>query len=272
MKSKDKSVLIAHDGSPLSGHAVGAAEPVLPAGTKVTLLHIDTSGGDDVSEVDATATRLEARGIEVAQRNEQASDAAEALLAAIDQNPPDLVLMGTHGRSGSGRFIRGSVAERVMRECSSPLMMINPSLDTPLPLRSVLVPLDASDNSFEVIAPLLELITGTDAHVTLLFVDSDDPTDTEEIRAKRREQRKSDIAEWFADPASQISSAGIDIDIRIEHGSAAETILRIADEPQYDLLAMTTHGRSGLARWAFGSVAEKVLSACEKPVLLKRIR
>ncbi|MEO1202879.1 MAG: universal stress protein, partial [Pseudomonadota bacterium] len=102
-------------------------------------------------------------------------------------------------------------------------------------------------------------------------VDFDDPTDTPKRRSDRRQQREADVASWFEKPASQIAAAGLDMEIRVEHGIAAEVILRLANEPGYDLLAMTTHGRSGLARWAFGSVADRVLSACQKPILLKRV-
>lgn len=272
MNSRPKSVLIPHDGSALSGNVVQAAESVLFSGANVTLLHIDTSGQDDLTEVRKAATQLEAQGVDVSQNVQSEPDAAAALLKIIRQTSPELVLMGTHGRSGSGQFIRGSVAERVLRECPVPLLMINPSDEKPLQLRSVLVPLDASDSSFEVLPPLLDLAANTDAHITLLFVDSDDPTDTAELREKRRDQRKIDIAEWFKGAADQITAAGLNPDIRIEHGNAAEKILEVANDTQYDLLAMTTHGRSGVARWAFGSVAEKVLSACGKPTLLKRIR
>ncbi len=271
MQAKRNSVLIAHDGSELSARVVDAAQPVLGPGRNVELVHVITAELDDLAGVDATAAQLEERGVAVSRNNPSAPDAAAALLKTIASGSSELVLMGTHGRSGSGRFIRGSVAERVMRECPAPLLMINPTVDAPLPPRSILVPLDASENSFEVIPPLLDVIAETDAHVTLLFVDFDDPTDTAELRDRRREQRKTDIANWLAEPAKHITSAGFTMDVRVEHGIAADVILQVANEPGYDMLAMTSHGRSGIARWALGSVAEKVLSECEKPVLLKRI-
>ncbi len=272
MPAEPKLVLIPHDGSTLSGQVVKAAQSLLTAGTRVVLVHVDTSGQDDVTKVQEAAAELKALGVDVSERNERSDDAAAALLNNIEQDSPALVLMGTHGRSGSGRFIRGSVAERMLCKCPQPLLMINPSTQTPLPLRSVLVPLDASDSSFEIISPLVDLISGTGAKVTLLFVDFDDPTDTEELRTNRREQRKADIAAWFDRPSSRIAAAGLNVNIRVEHGNPAEKILQVANDPDYDLLAMTTHGRSGVARWAFGSVAEKVLGACEKPILLKRIK
>lgn len=276
MESKSRSVLIPHDGSELSGRIVDVAEAVLPAGSSVELVHIDISErddtpNDDAGEIDAAAKTMQERGVVVARHTEPAPDAAAALLALIEQHSPELVLMATHGRSGSGRFVRGSVAERVMRECSSPLLMLNPAADGSLPMNRVLVPLDASERSFDVIPPLLDMLAGSNARITLLFVDFDDPTDTPKQRSDRRQQREADVASWFEKPASQIAAAGLDMEIRVEHGIAADVILRLANEPGYDLLAMTTHGRSGLARWAFGSVADRVLSACQKPILLKRV-
>ncbi len=272
MADKISSVVIPHDGSELSGRIAKAAGSVLGSGCKITMVHVATSEADDDSEIEATASRLESEGLAVAQHSEAAPDAASALLDYIGSNRPDLVMMTTHGRSGTGQFTRGSVAERVMRECPSPLMMVDPTEEANMPPRRVLVPLDASDNAAEVIPPLLGLIDSGDTKVTLLFVDFDDPTDTDELRSKRREQRQADVAEWFRGPFDQLTTAGADVEVRVEHGNAAEVILRVANEPQYDLLAMTTHGRSGIARWAFGSVADKVLSACSKPVLLKRIK
>lgn len=58
------------------------------------------------------------------------------------------------------------------------------------------------------------------------------------------------------------------VQTRIEEGRPAERILEVAHELKVDAIVMSTHGRSGLSRWVFGSVAQKVISAAECPVLL----
>ena len=67
-----------------------------------------------------------------------------------------------------------------------------------------------------------------------------------------------------------LEAKGIIVETRVEVGNAAEEIIRTADEINADLIAMSTHGRSGISRWAFGSVTDKVLHGGHKPVLVVR--
>ncbi len=68
-----------------------------------------------------------------------------------------------------------------------------------------------------------------------------------------------------------IRSEKVSVEIRVEVGSAAEEIIKVADEINVDLIAMSTYGRHGISRWAFGSVTDKVLRGGHKPVLLVRV-
>ena len=67
-----------------------------------------------------------------------------------------------------------------------------------------------------------------------------------------------------------IRSKKVSVKIRVRVGNAAEEIIKAADEINVDLIAMSTHGRHGISRWAFGSVTDKVLRGGHKPVLLVR--
>jgi len=67
-----------------------------------------------------------------------------------------------------------------------------------------------------------------------------------------------------------LKAEGFVVANKVEVGSAADEILRVADEMNVDLIAMSTHGRHGISRWAFGSVTDKVLRGGNKPILLVR--
>jgi len=67
-----------------------------------------------------------------------------------------------------------------------------------------------------------------------------------------------------------LKAKGFVVANKVEVGSAADEILRVADEMNVDLIAMSTHGRSGISRWAFGSVTDRVLRGGHKPVLVAR--
>lgn len=270
------SILVPHDGSPLAGAVISALEPLLEHADGITILHVvEGDGAPDESRTRAVAEaekQLGARGATVTRREVRSDDPAGAIIDTVAEGGVDLVAMSTHGRTGLDRWVRGSVAERVLRRCPVPLLMVNPfSGGAPVGrMESVLVPLDGSEASAVVLDALIPLARAHESQLTLLFVDWDDPTVTPEGAAKRREARDRDIAEWLSAPRAQAEEAGLSVEIRIARGDVAREILRLAAPSEFDLLAMSTHGRSGPGRWLIGSIAEKVLRECHLPLLLAR--
>ena len=87
---------------------------------------------------------------------------------------------------------------------------------------------------------------------------------------KEVEQIKKKAINYLKKAGEGLRSKGTMVKIKVGTGSAAEEIIKTADEIHADLIAMSTHGRSGLSRWAFGSVTDRVLRAGNKPVLMVR--
>ena len=104
-------------------------------------------------------------------------DPAAVILDACQTERPSLVALSTHGRSGPARWIRGSVAERVLRACEVPLLLANPRAlaDAPaspgeLRVERILVPLDGSPGAAAITPSVLELARVFQAEVILLHV------------------------------------------------------------------------------------------------------
>ena len=88
---------------------------------------------------------------------------------------------------------------------------------------------------------------------------------------REMEQIQQQARDYLNKAAEGIRSEKISVDIRVGIGNAAEEIINAADEIDVDLIAMSTHGRHGISRWAFGSVTDKVLTAGNKPMLVVRV-
>jgi nucleotide-binding universal stress UspA family protein len=84
------------------------------------------------------------------------------------------------------------------------------------------------------------------------------------------EQIKQKTMEYLDKAGEDLRNKGIRVECRVGVGRAAEEIIKVADEIDASLVAMSTHGRSGLSRWAFGSVTDKVLRGGNRPVLMVR--
>jgi len=149
--------------------------------------------------------------------------------------------------------------------------------------QKILVPLDGSKIG-EAALPYVEgLVTelspGAKVEVTLLQVVSslphymvageEDMTSLPIVYTEEEIERFKKNAAGYLDKAGEVLvSKGAIVKIVVGLGRAAEEIIRVADEINADIIAMSSHGRSGFSRWAYGSVTDRVLRGGNKPVLV----
>lgn len=140
----------------------------------------------------------------------------------------------------------------------------------------ILVPLDNSKLAELALPDAVTLAQLNNAAITLLHVippshlpNANFPITPVLIDQFIDDQRRLAL-DYLGEVRNHLRTEGITIHIAVEVGLAAETIIDYAAEYQVDLIVMSTHGRSGLQRWVYGSVADKVLRGAHVPVVLVR--
>lgn len=189
--------------------------------------------------------------------------AAETILEIAQKEGVSLIAMTTHGRTGLPRWIFGSVTEKVLRASVLPVWVVRSfgaGAKWESGIRKVLVPLDGSAFSSAILPCVKRLAQLFQSHVTLFHVLDDGETAFGHEGAEGR---------LYA-AAGEFQAAGISVNTILRRGNPASEILDTCRPPLYDLIAMTTHGRSGFSRWVFGSVTEKVLRGARVPLLVVR--
>ncbi len=140
--------------------------------------------------------------------------------------------------------------------------------------KRAVVPLDGSPVAETILPLILEIAGPLDMQVVLLRVVQPLPPmlieGSRHVVAEAAEARRIDAEEYLAALAVELRGKGIRVETRVRRGTPAPEILAGAREAEADLVAMTTHGRSGLGRLLFGSVAEEVLRHSDIPVFLMR--
>lgn len=197
------------------------------------------------------------------------------------QNSAAMIAMATHGRSGLNRWLLGSVAEKVLRSTSNPLLLIRATpptrTDEPLAIKSIMVPLDGSALAETVLPPISELAKKLDAEMVLFraynipagFYDAGGgfAIDLDRLLA----QTEADVLHYLEEKKAGLKKAGVgSVTIASRQGYDADEIINYAGNRPDRLIALCSHGRSGVRRWAVGSVAETVVRHCSSPVLVFR--
>lgn len=208
---------------------------------------------------------------------------AEEIVRYADKEGAGLIVMATHGRSGLGRWALGSVADKVVRSASQPVALIRakearPDIRQSGVLNRMLIPLDGSKEGESALPCIAEFIAKLKVEVVLLQVLS---TGYQTLTAEGYEyvvfpenQIASDraYAQAYLDKAARtLARPGLTIKSVVKLGNAADEIVTYAGEMKADMIAMATHGRSGLGRWVLGSVAERVVRSGTVPTLLVRV-
>ncbi|MCI0342510.1 MAG: universal stress protein [Planctomycetales bacterium] len=289
-----RRILIPLDGSPRSLAIVPQVRRLLVRpGAEVRLLRVVERGPagpldfetrrrieDSTAELRAVRDVLVGDGIAAAW-DVRAGAPAEGILQVAEEWRASLVAMSTHGRTGLSRVLRGSVAESVLRASRVPVLLANPSRAAAaagraprlgsgqgeVPLRRILVALDGSEAAARVLPLAEEAARAFGAEVVLvhavgLFGEAS-PILTEGGGVEGANAYLARLARALVDRGVRARSL-------LPAGDPAAAILRAAREEGAELIALTTHGRSGLARALFGSVAEEVLRGAAAPVLVLR--
>jgi nucleotide-binding universal stress UspA family protein len=303
-----KKILIPLDGSEMSDDVFNYAGNVtrgLKGLESVTLLHV--YGQDERGTVPMHRAYIEhaaevirnkaqkpnkaAGEVEVKVRGELVmGKPADEIVSFAEENGIDLIIMGTHGRSGVNRWAMGSVAYKVVRGVKIPIWLVKHGvspdiLEGRLPQKKILVPLDGS-KAGEQVLPYVETLAEQwedgEAEIILMqtceppAISSDYPSDMpvswEEHVEIETAKCKVTAGPYLLKLEKRLHEAGFKARREVPAGKPAEEIIRYAEKNQVNLIAMMTHGRSGISRWVYGSVAEEVMMGAHVPVLLAKPR
>jgi nucleotide-binding universal stress UspA family protein len=242
------------------------------------LEHDDACLKSEISDLEQKAADLELRyDVQVTTRILSGNTGSAVLREALDV-VADLIVMSTHARQGLARLRYGSVAHELISQLNVPALCVRPVDGSAPPvapsLKRFLIALDGSHFSEQVLDVLAPLMTMLRAQPTLLHVVasrallSSGVTDDGRILLNRDQALGylNEVAERYRGRMPDPVLAAL------EHGVAARLIGGLLAAGEYDVVAMATHGRSGLSRLFVGSVAEEVLQTTDRPVLLYRPR
>ncbi len=228
-------------------------------------------------EFHAELERLQQQGLNVEGRFVEGR-AADVIIETAREVQTDLIVMSTHGRGGVGDWLFGSVAQQTLRHCHIPILMISPRCSRDWdshPLKRVLIPLDGSDTSAEILEPASHFTRALGAQevIFLSVVDSPvvvypdalvQPVSESADQANEAMQYLHGVTAHFA------GDVQARLRFRVVEGDAASAILRVARDESIDAVAMATHGRAMLGHLVIGSVGLRTLERAEVPTLLYR--
>jgi len=291
-----EKILVPLDGSELAEVALPYAEELAGRlGSEGTLLYVSESAEGQYNRIPqfymqetAKATKRgaerylekpEGKAIKVESAT-VVGNPAEEIVDYADKEDIGLIVMATHGRSGIRRWSLGSVADKVVRATKQPVALIRakgarPDVREKGMLNKALVPLDGSKESEAVIPYIEELAFKLKGEVVLLHMLVLGPYPIYgEGQLKEMESLRVSAKDYIEKVAGQLKQKGIAAKAEFRElmtSTEAEEIIKLADELYVDMVAMSTHGRSGVSRWALGSCADKVLHAGNTPLLLVRV-
>ncbi len=299
MRWKPKHILVPTDFSSDANRAgYYAATMAEPWGSKVTLFHVIALFEYDPNDpshhfpnaeeiyksMEAAATRqmgeIHNKHKHVKFKNVMVRgiSPAEEILRYAGENNVDLIVMGTHGRSGLSHFLLGSVAEKVIRHMPCPVMTIRyrDGEDDQVPsFKRIVVPIDFSAYSKQAVNYAVEIASKFDATLEFIHVIE------EQIHPAYYVTGESSIFELIPDLRERSIDAmkefveeaipkGLAHTFHVREGRAYQAIVKFAEEQNADLIVIATHGLSGLDYLLLGSTTEKVVRKSKTPVLAIR--
>lgn len=287
-------ILVPLDGSPLAelvlpyaGEMAGrtkaelllvtCVQPIAVWDATVTTFSLDREESFALAYLDSKREALTASGLNTRAKVVQ-GQAAEAVLEAAAEEKADLIAMSTHGRSGLSRWLFGSVATKILEGTDTPVFLVRaPSearREKPVSITKILVPLDGSELAESVLPFVEDAAKAFGASIVLYHAiaplsaypgfETVLPANTGDVLEDLQKQAQ----QFLSRVAEGIKARGIEVSLVCSIDLAVDGVLVAARETGAGLIALGTHGRSGLGRVVMGSVADAVVRRSELPCLL----
>jgi nucleotide-binding universal stress UspA family protein len=302
MTTMISKIVVPLDGSPVAEAALPYARALaLSANLPVELLsvidldemarHIATESGLFLDTLDDFATRRRSEYLTALAQSFAGSavscqigrgDAAGSIIEHAAAEKTALICLATHGRSGLQRWLLGSVAEKVLRASANPVLLVRGSGTAPVnpvkSLDSIIVALDGSSVAEQVLPAVSEIAKSLDSEVILFraysvphgsFYEGGGSYAVDQQRLSANIE--TDVQLYLEERRTVLANAGLaKVSYASQEGLAADAIIQFARNQPDGLIALCSHGRSGVQRWALGSVTETVVRHADNPVLILR--
>jgi nucleotide-binding universal stress UspA family protein len=210
---------------------------------------------------------------------EESTHVEGAILEASRALPADLIVMGSHGRSGVSRLLLGSVAERVLRSAPCPVMVVPPHdavEPSTVSFKHIVCAVDFSESSLAASMWAFSLAEEADAQLSLLHVIEVPPElrvsavatdpDLDQLHAAVEADTLTRLRSLIPVHASEFCS----VETATAAGAAGHAILEFAARRHADLIVMGAQGQGAVERWIFGSKTRDVVCGATCPVLTVR--
>ena len=285
-----RRVLVPLDGSELAERAIPYAKTIARTkGSELILFTVSIASVEQLdrpmkSYLELHANELQSQGIKASVAIAY-GNVADEIVSFADKNNIDLIIISTHGYSGIKRWVLGSVAGKVLYGTSVQVLLTkskSPKVSQ-VELKKLLLPLDGSPFAEAPIPFIEELTKGTKTEIVLTTVCEpplvpsygDRPINPawkkhrDELWAETQKQ----ASEYLNKVKTKLEKHGMKVKSQVipgDLGRVAESIMQAAQTEKVDLIVMTTHGRSGVSRWVYGGVANRIVEESLQPTLLIR--
>jgi nucleotide-binding universal stress UspA family protein len=211
-------------------------------------------------------------------------DAAAEILNFADKNDVNLIIMSAYGKSGPGIWAMGSIASKVVQRSNIPVLLIRTgSKDDAVKekdFKKVMLPLDGSEFSEAVIPYAESLAEKMKSELIVARVIEpiqlprityrETEVDIEKHEKKLMDTAERKVGEYLSKLVESLKEKGINAKMVSLQGRPADTILGYSENNDISLIVMATHGYSGISKWAYGSVASRIIEGSKKPLLVVR--
>ena len=285
-----RRVLVPLDGSELAERAIPYAKTLAKTkGSELILFTVSIASVEQLDRpmkayLELNAKELQAQGIKASTAIAY-GNVADEIVSFADKNNIDLIIISTHGYSGIKRWVLGSVARKVLYGTGVQVLLIKSKAPraSQVELKKLLLPLDGSPFAEAPIPSIEELTKGTKTEIVLTTVCEpplvpsygDRPINPtwEKHRDELWAETQKQAAEYLNKVKTRLEKQEAKIKSQVipgDLGRVAESIMQAAQKEKIDLIIMTTHGRSGVSRWVYGGVANRIVEQSAQPVLLIR--